>query len=369
MPNINTAYQWAITACNNPNVGYSQAYRNEQTVNGITYYDCASFVWYALLRGGFDVVSAFKQAMGWDYTGNAITVSGEPSWLSALGFVEQRITGQWVEGDIVLNDDHTEIVYRGGNGRGITMGAHSDSYDLPNQVSIHTFESDSSDFSRIFRYGARPTLNINVVSAICGNWFGESNINPQRWESGKEATFDTEWYYDDTIGGGVGGYGLGQWTNTGESHGRLWDLHTWVTQNGYQDGDPYGQVAYMFVEQNWNPYTYDQSFASFDDFINSTSSDLRMLTRAFTGSWERIPPDPVLDTRYGYALKCFNYIMQHLNDNPSDYTWVVGNRYLTESETLNNAMCLYFALQGHMPPSPTPTGRKKMPIWMMIRYF
>ena len=57
MPDINRAYTWAIQTCNAPNVGYSQAYRNQQTINGITYYDCSSFVNYALLAGGFETPS------------------------------------------------------------------------------------------------------------------------------------------------------------------------------------------------------------------------------------------------------------------------------------------------------------------------
>ena len=47
MPNINQAYSWAVNTCNAPNVGYSQAYRNQQTIGGITYYDCSSFIWYS----------------------------------------------------------------------------------------------------------------------------------------------------------------------------------------------------------------------------------------------------------------------------------------------------------------------------------
>ena len=36
MPSITDAWKWAADTCNAPNVGYSQAYRNQQTVNGIT---------------------------------------------------------------------------------------------------------------------------------------------------------------------------------------------------------------------------------------------------------------------------------------------------------------------------------------------
>ena len=51
--NINKGYQWAINTCNAPNVGYSQQYRYQKTVNGITYYDCSTFVGYAVIEAGF----------------------------------------------------------------------------------------------------------------------------------------------------------------------------------------------------------------------------------------------------------------------------------------------------------------------------
>ena len=58
MPNINQAYSWAVNTCNASNVGYSQTYRNQQTIGGITYYDCSSFIWYSLIAGGFPCVEA-----------------------------------------------------------------------------------------------------------------------------------------------------------------------------------------------------------------------------------------------------------------------------------------------------------------------
>ena len=73
MSNLNQSYQWCIDKCNDPNVGYWQDYRNQKTVNGVTYYDCSSFIWYSLQAGGFNVASAYKTATGSAYTGNAIT--------------------------------------------------------------------------------------------------------------------------------------------------------------------------------------------------------------------------------------------------------------------------------------------------------
>ena len=40
MPDITAAYNWVIRQCNAPNVGYSQAYRQGQIVNGIKYMVC-----------------------------------------------------------------------------------------------------------------------------------------------------------------------------------------------------------------------------------------------------------------------------------------------------------------------------------------
>ena len=58
MPNIRDAYDWAVHTCEDPNVRYSQTYRDQQTVGNLTYYDCSSFIWYALIAGGFDCVAA-----------------------------------------------------------------------------------------------------------------------------------------------------------------------------------------------------------------------------------------------------------------------------------------------------------------------
>ena len=93
---LNNAYTWAINTCNKANVGYSQSYRNQQTVNGITYYDCSSFIWYALKAGGFDVTTAYRTATSANYSGNAITTHNMSSWLTALGFTQINInTEKW----------------------------------------------------------------------------------------------------------------------------------------------------------------------------------------------------------------------------------------------------------------------------------
>lgn len=161
MPNLNLSYDWEVQKCNEPNIGYSQAYRNQQTVNGITYYDCSSFVWYALIAGGFDVLTAYQQTMGYAYSGNAIVTDYMVPFLIALGFVEVPLTGEWKPGNIVcLPGVHCEMVHTGGMGEGITMGAHSDGLPLADQVSINNYYNHGADFySHMLEYqgGVTPT--------------------------------------------------------------------------------------------------------------------------------------------------------------------------------------------------------------------
>lgn len=164
MPSIQAAYDWEVYQCtqNNQNLGYSMDYRNQQTINGITYYDCSSFQWYGLLNGGFDVVNAYRTATGWNYSGNAITTSYMGAFLEALGFVQVSLNGEWKPGDILLrtaptyNPGHTEMVYEGGTGTGRTMGAHDDSYPAGQQVNVNSWWSNASSYMYLYRYGATP---------------------------------------------------------------------------------------------------------------------------------------------------------------------------------------------------------------------
>lgn len=129
MANINTSWSWAVSTCNRPNVGYSQTYREQQTVNGITYYDCSSFVWYALVAGAFPVIETYGSQ-------HPFTTSDMISVLLSMGFTEVPVSNVWKPGDILWRSGHTEMVYRGR----ITMGAHSDDVPLDQQVSISTSE-------------------------------------------------------------------------------------------------------------------------------------------------------------------------------------------------------------------------------------
>ena len=131
MTSIQNAYNWAVETCADDNVGYSQQYRNQQTVNGITYYDCSSFIWYALVAGGFDVKSANGGSLYPFWTG------AEAACLRVLGFVKHSPGEPWKPGDILIRTGHTEMAFDETR----TMGAHTSKVPLAEQVSINTNDS------------------------------------------------------------------------------------------------------------------------------------------------------------------------------------------------------------------------------------
>lgn len=343
MSDINRAYSWAIGTCNAPNVGYSQSYRNQQTVGGITYYDCSSFINYALLAGGFETP-------GYAPNSNAFTTYTEAQVLLSLGFNEVPSTGEYLAGDIGLSSGHTEMCYRGGQGQGVFMGAHTDNAPLANQVSIGSSGGNPNyqrSFPRLFRYGSGGATgygaSIYVVSALAGNAWRESHINPTLSQMGGSA------------------FGIFQWDGT-----RRDALLDWLSENGYGSTDPNGQMRYLVIEDDWMG-TYD-GISSLTEFLQSSSTDIASLTTAFCNCWER-PGVPALDERIEFANKAFAYIQLHAQDS-SINTWETEPMYyLTEAQALNNAVLMYrfYSAGGGGGGIPT-TLKKKMPIWMQIKY-
>lgn len=343
MQDINRAYSWAIETCNVPNVGYSQAYRNAQTVGGVTYYDCSSFINYALLAGGF-VTPTYAP------DNNAFTTYTEASELIRLGFTEVDASGEYLAGDIGLSSGHTEMCYQGGNGKGIFMGAHTSNTSLANQVSIGSSSGDASyqrSFPRLFRYGSGGVSGYGssayVISALAGNAWRESHINPTLSQKGG------------------GAFGLFQWDG-----GRKTALLNWLSDNEYEDTSPTGQMQYLVVEDDWSG-TFS-GISSLTEFLTSTSTDVASLTEAFCTCWER-PSVPALEERIDFAYKAFNYIQLHANDT-TIVTWETEPMYyLSEEQALNNAVLMYRFYSAGGGGGGTPsTRKKKMPIWMWIKY-
>lgn len=200
--------------------------------------------------------------------------------------------------------------------------------------------------------------SLEVVAAICGNFWQESGINPSVWESLQVGTWTDL----------RKGYGLGQWTNVGTSQGRLYRLHEWITSNGYNMDDGNAQVEYLKYENYWTPRSDYPQFPTLDSFLTTNITDLELLTHTWNLCWEGIH-DATWDARVGYAQQCLTFLSQNYN-NPSIVAWYSGNRYLGINERLNNSVMVYKALSGITPPTPpqpTPSTRRKMPVWMMIR--
>jgi hypothetical protein len=328
--NIQTAFDWAVETCNKSNVGYSQDYRNEQTVNGITYYDCSSFIWYSLKAGGFDVVGAYESAL-WGYEGNAVTTHYLEEWLLELGFKEITISNEWKAGDVLWRDGHTEMVYSGRT----TMGAHSSTYDLPDQVSINSNPSSVSSWTKCFRYESGssgnpfPTVTKadvtskngyltdsqmlknatyvyqyfitkgwtpNAICGMLGNMKRESNINPKLWQSLDEGNTSL-------------GFGLTQWTPATK-------LINWANSEGldYEDIDTQLlRIEGEFTGKYEQYYKTDAYPLTASQFIKSTQTP-EYLAMAFLKNYERAGVE-ASEERTEYARYCYDYFTSF--DSPS----------------------------------------------------
>ena len=168
--------------------------------------------------------------------------------------------------------------------------------------------------------------SIYVISAMCGNFWQESTINPGIWESLSSGTWESTYK----------GYGLGQWTNL-TVHGRLYNLHAWLQSKGYADDDGDAQLSYLVHEAYWIPHNDYPQFQTLNDFLTSDSTDLTTLTHAFNQCWEGIH-DSTWEDRVTYANTVYNYLSTHSGDSN---TWIKGNNYLTDSQKLNNAVLVY----------------------------
>lgn len=337
MPDINKAYTWAIQTCNAPKIGYSQSYRNQQTVGGVTYYDCSSFINYALLAGGFETPNYAPHH-------NAFTTVTEIDELFRLGFTEVDATGEILPGDVGWVSGHTEMCYSGGVGKAVFMGAHTANAPLANQVSIGSSSGDATykrSFSRIFRYGAGASgygSSLYVIAALAGNAWRESHINPTLQQ----------------LGGGA--FGLFQWDGT-----RRESLLSWLSDNGYESTDPNGQMQYLIVEGDWQG-SYG-GISSLDEFMQSDSTDVAMLTTAFCTCWER-PGVPALDERIQFANKALEYIQDNANDT-SITTWETEPMYyLSEAQALKNAVLMYRYYSAGGGGGGTITRKSGFKIWM-----
>ena len=378
---IQRAYNWAIQTCNSPTVGYSDSpnLRNQVTSNGITRYDCSSFIWWALKNGGWNMDAIYGTSYPF------VTANMRGILINGCGFTELPIDStEWKPGDIVLRIlgeipgtyGHTEMVYQSnGVGSGYTMGAHTDEVPLADQVSINASPSDGSRYRHLFRYGegADPDsgygASIYVVCAILGNWQQEGIQNPGQWEFGKPMA--PPW---DAVYPAVGGHGLGGWTNTGASNMRLLNLHNYLMQHGYDDNSGPGQLEFFIEENVWNyypsVYQYASVYHNLEEFLKSTSTNLEDLTHAFNEGWEGIH-DSSWDLRVEYARNAMSVIERRANDT-SITEWKsleTNTSMLSVDDQENNMILIYRWLSSGGGGGGTPWKKKHMPVWMMVKYF
>lgn len=320
------AYQWAIDTCNNPKVGYSQGWRRGEKHNGITYYDCSSFVSKALTVGGF-----FKKNP-WFTTG---TMKG---YLKKKGFKKLDINKtKWKKGDIVWRQGHTEMVYKPeGTGDGYTMGAHSQNHPLKDQVSITNRLASSLGpkyrYTELWRYGdgvpddydlkwikGNRYLNqdemennayifysvmwnygftLKSICAMLGNIQRESGINPGLWQSMK---------VDPSMG-----FGLVQWTPST-------NYTDWAKKKGYDNDDGYGQCKWLDEETASKQWIKTKAYPiTWEEFkTNSKKKSLEYLTMAFLKNFERAGVEKAAE-RVKYAKAWYKFLKNKQPFSPTD---------------------------------------------------
>lgn len=220
------------------------------------------------------------------------------------------------------------------------------------------------------------SVSAYVIAAICGCFKRESGVNPGIWES-LIVPSDT-WYHVYQFDG-IGGYGFGQFTNVPYSGGQIsWrcrDYYQWCVANNYSPDDGNAQMDYIVnVEQVWYASEPQKrgNYNTIQEFLASTSTSIEDLTWDWLACWEGVPGDAYQE-RLTFALRAYNYIYDHQNDDPNSYSWVTGNFYCSDAQMLNNVMCMYFYFGGYTPgPGPGPGPGPDLPahnrnIYLMLK--
>jgi len=334
LPNITGAYDWAIQTCNDPNVGYWMDHRYQETINGITYYDCSSFIWYALVQGG-----------GFALPSPAFTTVDMLSVLTAAGFtiIVPDATTLSQPGDILWYDHgggvngHTEMVFAGGVGEARTMGAHGrNGIPLQNQVSINdnfraysvygwqylarignvSYNWHNKDYGAYSKTDPEAQENVmkmvevlaslgftvNAMAGLIGNIEVESGLNPWRWEGDSVSL--------------SGGYGLLQYTPATKYIGN-------ATAQGFSEyapnypvgsgGQDDGTAQLKFMDStNASEYfatsSYPLSYAAFKD----STMPPEYLASAWLYNYERpLNPSASESIRKANASYWYDFITTH----------------------------------------------------------
>lgn len=343
MPDINAAYRWAIDTCNAPRVGYSMTWRDQQVVNNITYYDCSSFIWYALTEGGSFPIPRPPFATG-----------GMLSALTAAGF--QIITGPGAgtvcyPGDILWHNHgsaggHTEMVFAGGTGEARTMGAHGSSLPLTDQVSINSgyVAFSTVGWEYLARWGsgveyhwhnkntgayARDSVEaqenvmkmvqilaplgwtINAIAGMIGNIEAECGLNPWRWQNdtvsmslgyGLFQYTPANKYIGDSLADDMDGYQPNYPTGAGGPDDGTAQL-LYMMRNSVPDGEGHRGAQYSINE------LYPQYGLTFEEYQHSTQTP-EFLASAWLHNFERAGVE-VESQRRANAVYWYDWITSH----------------------------------------------------------
>ncbi len=315
MSRITPAYNLIVNACNDNNIGYSQSQRTtiQLGVSNRTYCDCSSIISWALYKAGI------LKDNPWFTTYNMADI------LRSAGFTKHDINTTWIAGDILLSNEHTEMVHTPHAIGGITMGAHNDTLPFKEQVSINNYATTPSYYRELWRLEAKPVpkewikgnryLSLkemennaliindrlgkngwtsNAIAAVLGNMQTESTINPWIWEGLKEGNLN-------------GGYGLTQWTPASK----------YINWAGGEWKNPENEIKRLLWEVSNNQQWFSNPNAptpsppiTFKDFTKS-SLDVKTLANYFLWYYEHpaVTIQPDRGTQAEYWLKI-------IRDNP-----------------------------------------------------
>lgn len=187
-----------------------------------------------------------------------------------------------------------------------------------------------------------------TIAGIIGNAYGESGLNPWRWQSD---TFNKN-----------SGYGLFQYTpasgyidDCADVDGYAPNISTTAQTEGAEPSDGIAQVVVFdtnkllkWVSTCWRPYWDEQEYSELYSMRQTILTNYGNGTRLTMSQFKTI--DNVQYATFAF-LACF--------EGPS-----VPNL----QPRIEYANIAYEYLFGETPPQPPTPSRRKMPIYMMLKY-
>jgi hypothetical protein len=187
-----------------------------------------------------------------------------------------------------------------------------------------------------------------AVAGMCGNIVGESGLNPWRWQN-------------DTVNL-TRGYGLYQWTPATRYTVDASSIpgHSPNMSTTQVDGGALSDAEAQLI-----------CFSS--NFLN------KWISEAWSSSWST--------TQYAYLYAMRNEMIRLYGSNDrltlAQFTQIDNVAYATLAilicfeqpgvpnydDRLPFANAIYEILTGHPPTPPAPIRRRKMPLWMYLRYW